>query len=429
MFPGERQRDGYRGPAGRRAQRLARGAAGLLLALVAVLGAPAEARAQQGLPVVMAGLPVGGLVPAGGPAPVTVRQLVVSVAVEAGAGGLALLPPRVGATVEARYVLRLEEGNGAQARRVALRFLAVPETAAQLDGRPAELYPATYPRLEGTNGTPGGHGGEAPAAVPSPQWVDPLTGRLYQPGNVVPLASPQALGIDVDLRPGAEHELRLRFSRVPLGWDATRYLSPAYQLVLPVHPGAWAGFGPVEVHAGLPPGYVAALAGAGEERGTGRLQPYGYRRWERPPAEVRVATLDTAGMWWGAVTRRRHVLWLLALTWLLFVGLRAAAWRVARRRDGWAWAALPALLALPAAAGWVSWQSLRVPLWGYPFSLLQYAVWIAGALYVAGRVVGDLTGFLWLRWRYRRAAAAGRERGGGASPLAAGGLTGPGAGS
>ncbi|ADU52425.1 hypothetical protein Tmar_2348 [Thermaerobacter marianensis DSM 12885] len=408
----------------------------LLLLTVAATGLPARpVAAQQGLPAVTAGTPVGGLVPdpggtgsAAGRPPVEVTRLVLAVNVHAEKASLSLLPARVTATVEARYGLRLVGGDG-RPQPVSLRFLAPPDVDVQWDGRPAELYPAQYPPAQPAQGgagaegtTDGGSGGGARGgamAEGTGAWLDPLTGRFYPVEEPVALGASQALGTDVVLRPGQEHQLQLRFPRVALGWDAGRYLSPAYQLVVPLHPAAWAGFGPVDVHVSLPAGYVAGLAGitvrpgagmgieaslSGAEDGQGRLGPYAYRRWQRPPSEIYVATTATAGMWGRLVTHRRDVLWLLVLVWLAFAALRAVLWRVGRRRDAWAWAAMPALLALPVLAGWVSWQSLRVPLWGYPFSLIQYALWVALGLYVAGRIVGDLAGFLWLRWRYRRAA-------------------------
>ncbi|WP_460040392.1 hypothetical protein [Thermaerobacter litoralis] len=432
-------------------------------------------------PDVVAGIAAGGLVPAPGedaPA-VEVTRLVLVVDVRAEEAQLSLLPVRVTAALEARYSLRLD-GSAREPQRVALRFLAPAETVVQWDGRPVDLYPTVYPgpeptpaaggsaALPGLPGTgegtgapaspaaPGEAGSDEPAAGGGPLggepvadaargagaagglgaaqapgaetlaqtlWLDPLTGRFYPVREAARLGTAQALGTDVTMRPGQVHQLLLRFPRIGLGWDDQRYLSPAYQMVIPVHPSAWPAFGPVEVHVSLPPGFAAAVAGstgAGEAAAQGR---YAYGKWTAPPDVVHVAATATAGMWGRLVTDRRDVFWLLVVTWLVFAGLRAALWRVGRRGDGWAWAALPALLLLPVAAGWVSWRSLRVPLWGYPYSLMQYALWVAGGLYVAGRVAGDLGGFLWLRWRYWRARrVALAPAGGGSGWWPAGGL-------
>ena len=384
-------------------------------------------------PDVVAGIAAGGLVPAPGedaPA-VEVTRLVLVVDVRAEEAQLSLLPVRVTAALEARYSLRLA-GSAREPQRVALRFLAPAEAVVQWDGRPVDLYPTVYPGPEPTPaaggsaalpGLPGtGEGAGAPAS-PGALWLDPLTGRFYPVREAARLGTAQALGTDVTMRPGQVHQLLLRFPRIGLGWDDQRYLSPAYQMVIPVHPSAWPAFGPVEVHVSLPPGFAAAVAGstgAGEAAAQGR---YAYGKWTAPPDVVHVAATATAGMWGRLVTDRRDVFWLLVVTWLVFAGLRAALWRVGRRGDGWAWAALPALLLLPVAAGWVSWRSLRIPLWGYPYSLTQYALWVAGGLYVAGRVAGDLGGFLWLRWRYWRARrVALAPAGGGSGWWPAGGL-------
>ena len=447
----------------------------VVLCLVAagiLLPSPAVA---QGLPRAMAAIPVGGVIPAptagSGHAPVSVQRLVVAVEVHAERPRLALMPARVTAVLDARYTLRLPEGQ-ARPQHLTLRVLATPDVAVRWDGRPVDLY-AAPDRPGDAVATPEGAGGE-PAQRPSPaagaaaggvpdepsaesqdmvHWLDPLTGRFYPvPQAMASSGAPQALALDVALRPERDHHLQLHYPRVPLGWDGGRYIAPVHQLIVPLHPEAWAGFGPVDVHVAVPRGYVADLAGAppaaepspplgddGAESERAALGPAGERRWARAPAQIHVAAVDTAGMWGRWVTRRRDVLWLLATTWLVFVGLRAGLWRLGRRRDAWAWAALLPLLALPVVAGWVSWRSLRVPLWGYPLSLLQYALWGALALYVAGRLLGDLVGFLALRWRYRRAAGPPRgpgtatsadELGQGSHPAVAadtdaGGLTAP----
>lgn len=362
----------------------------LVVVAVLVLGAASPARAEQGLPATAAAAPVGGLVaPAG--APLAVERLVLAVGVDAVPAPIPLLPRRVSATVEARYVLRWARGGGDPVP-VSLRFLGNQRVSAHFDGRPVNVYPAAYEEA-----------GAGEAGAPAdPGWVDPLTGERYRPLPPAVITAPQAWGVDVSIRPGTTHELRLRQERVALGWDAGRYLNPVYHLAIPLQPGTWQTFGPVELHLRLPPGYVAGVAG--DDDGAGGLRADAYQSWGAPPAEVRLAAMATDGMWFGLVTRRRHVLWFLAVTWILFVVLRALAWRLARRRDAWGWAGLPALAALPVAAGWVSWESLRVSMWGYPFSLFQYAVIAALGLYLAGRLLGDVAGLLWLRWRYWREA-------------------------
>ena len=429
----------------------ARAVLALCLAVAGIL-LPTPAVAQ-GLPNVMAGIPVGGLIPAPTASqahpPVTVQQLVVAAVVRAEEPRLSLLPSRVTAVLDARYSLRLLEGER-RPHRVSLRLLATPDVEVRWDGRPTDVYPMPY-RLPEDVPAPGqvagedglGRRGEAPAgaggaAEPAAgtdgmmRWLDPLTGRFYPVPQATALGAPQALAIDVVLRPGREHHLQLHFPRVPLGWDGSRYLSPVHQLIVPLYPEAWAGFGQVHVHLAVPRGYVAGLAGdvaaghpaSGAEGAGGpdaaAVGPNVERRWEQAPSRMHIAAVDTAGMWGRLVTRRRDVLWLLASTWLVFAALRAGLWRVGRRRDAWAWAALPPLLALPLLAGWVSWRSLRVPLWGYPFSLAQYALWVALGLYVAGRILGDLVGFLALRLRYRRAARAPGGPGAATAPGARG---------
>ncbi|EKP94793.1 hypothetical protein [Thermaerobacter subterraneus] len=416
-------------------------------AVVAGPLATGPAAAEDGLPPVVAGPAVGGVVPVDKAVPVEVSRLVLSVNVEAEEATLSLLPARVTATVEARYTLRLA-GEADRPRAVSLRFLAPPEVDARWDGRPAELYPGVYPGEQ--PGQPAGTGTEPGPGTRAPWppagaglWLDPLAGGFYPvPSPPAALVASQALGTDVTLRPGQSHELLLRFPRVALGWETSRYLSPVYQLEVPLSPEAWAAFGPVDVHVAVPPGYVAGVAASGPDQGgpqpasTGqglqddagragsRPGAYGYHRWETAPPRVVVATTATTGMWGRVVTRRRDVLWLLVVTWTVFALARAGLWRIGRRPDGWAWAALPALLVLPLAAGWVSWHSLRVPLWGYPFSLLQYALWVGGGLYVAGRLLGDLGGFLWLRWLYRRSRRRAREFPAGEGPAGPAGTAG-----
>ncbi|HEY8394129.1 MAG TPA: hypothetical protein VIK92_04945 [Thermaerobacter sp.] len=367
---------------------------------VLVLAAASPARAQ-GLPTTATAAPIGGLITVAGP-PVAVDRLVLAIGVDAVPAPIPLLPRRVSATVEARYVLRLTRGSGDDIQPVSLRFLGNQRVSAHFDGRPANVYPAVYDAA-GTAET---------GPPPDPMWVDPLTGERYRPSLAAAISAPQAWGVDVAMRPGATHELRLRQERVALGWDAGRYLNTVNHLAVPLQPQTWQAFGPVELHLRLPPGYVAGVAG--DENGTGRLRSDAYQRWSAPPAEVRLAAMATDGMWFGLVTQRRHVLWFLAATWILFVFLRALVWRFARRRDAWGWAALPALAILPVAVAWVSWESLRVPMWGYPFSLFQYALIAGLGLYLAGRLLGDVTGLLWLRWRYWREARPRHAARGGA---------------
>lgn len=380
----------------RRWPRAGRWGTALSLLAVLVLFSSPPARAEQGLPAWAAGAPIGGVLPLG-EAPVAVERLVLTVRVDSVPARIPLLPDRVTSTVEARYVLRLVDGKGGPVR-LPLRFLGNQRVNVQFDGRPVEVYPAAYePEAD--------QGAQDEGDV---AWVDPLTGQIYRAASPVQVAAPQALGVDVSMRPGAGHELRVHQERVTMGWDTGRYLNTVYHLDVPLRPDGWHSFGPVEVHLRLPPGFVAGVAGDDTGTGTGRLQGYGYHRWSAPPRQVRVAAMDTAGMWFGRVTQRRHVLWFLATAWILFVLLRALVWRLARRRDAWGWTGLPGLVALPAVVAWVSWESLQVPMWGYPFSLFQYAVLAAMGLYLAGRALVDVVSLLWLRWRYwREARAAG----------------------
>lgn len=363
------------------------GSAFILVAGLVFAAAP-PARAEQGLPATATAAPIGGLL-APARAPVAVERLILSVHVDAGPPPIPLLPRRVSATVEARYLLRWTQ-PGQEPVPVPLRFLGNEQVSAHLDGRPANVYPAAYDPPPGAQDGP----------PDEPIWIDPLTGERYRPPSPAAIAAPLAWGVDVSLRPGATHELRLRDERVAMGWDAGRYLNPVYHLAIPLRPGGWQAFGPVELHLRLPTGFVGGVAG--DDAGSARLRADAYQSWSAPPAEVRLAAMATEGMWFGLVIRRRHVLWFLAVTWIFFVVLRALAWRLARRRDGWGWAGLPTLVALPVAAGWMSWESLRVPMWGYPFSLFQYAAIAGLGVYLAGRLVADVAAFLWLRWRHRR---------------------------
>ncbi len=229
---------------------------------------------------------------------------------EAEEATLSLLPARVTATVEARYTLRLA-GEAGRPRAVSLRFLAPPEVDARWDGRPAELYPGVYPGEQ--PGQPAGTGTEPGPGTRAPWppagaglWLDPLAGAFYPvPSPPAALVASQALGTDVTLRPGQSHELLLRFPRVALGWETSRYLSPVYQLEVPLSPEAWAGFGPVDVHVAVPPGYVAGVAASGPDREGRNLLLPARGSGTRPaaPDPGRGLTAITAG-------RRRRPGWL-----------------------------------------------------------------------------------------------------------------------
>lgn len=393
-----------------RRHRLMLGTLAGLLSLVLGCLPTRPAVAAWGLPVRTAGPMWLELAPADRDASVEVRRVTLRVHLRTDSPRLALLPPRVTAAIEARYVLRWM-GEADRSRGVSLRFLGTPSTTAHLDGRPVELYPASEGtgRLAGSpevdqpaSGGPAQDGLMTPLLPADSTWVDPFDGSIYRAGVASSIGGGRALGVDVTLQGAQDHELRLLLGDVAPGWDGSRYLAPVYHVALGLEPEAWASFGPVEVHAGLPDGFAGAVAGDGEAGGVGGWRAYGFHRWTSPPEEVRFGAVSTQGMWFGWVTRRRGLLWLLAATWLLFVLGRAWTWRIARRRDGWSWASLPLFVVLPWAACWISWQAVRVPLWGYPFSLFQYAVWGGLAAYAVGRPAADLLLFSVGRWRQAR---------------------------